>query len=71
MGFLFFSFRPVQLEFSSGFPMTKQFYLAKVEDGQNIQIKRFSDELGEVHYAEGTSLFSVAFGSAEQAVGDY
>lgn len=51
--------------------MTKQFYLAKVEDSQNIQIKRFSDELGEVHYAAGTSLFSVAFGNAEQAVGDY
>lgn len=40
---------------------TKQFYLAKGEDSQNTKIKRFSDELGEIHYAEGTSLFSVAF----------
>lgn len=70
-GIFVFSFCPVQLEFSSGFPMTKLFYLAKVEDSQNIQIKRFSDELGEIHYAEGTSLFSVAFGNVEQAVGDY
>lgn len=51
--------------------MTKQFYSAKVEDSQNTQIKRFSDGLEEIHYAEGTSLFSVAFGKVEQAVGDY
>lgn len=51
--------------------MMEQFYSAKVEDSQNTQMKRFSDELGEMHYAEGTSLFSVAFGKVEQAVGDY
>lgn len=51
--------------------MMEQFYSAKVEDSQNTQIKRFSDELGEIHYAEGTSLFSAAFGKVEQAVGNY
>lgn len=51
--------------------MTEQFYSARVEDSQNTQMKRFSDELGEMHYAKGTSLFSVAFGKVEQAVGDF
>lgn len=69
--FLFFPFRPVQFKFSSGFTMTEQFYSAKVEVSQDTQMKRFSDELGEIHYAERTSLFSVAFGKVEQAVGDY
>lgn len=57
-GIFVFSFCPIQLEFSSVFPMTKQFSSAKVEDGQHIQIKRFSDELREIHYAEGTIMFS-------------
>lgn len=51
--------------------MTEEFYSARVEDSQNTQMKRFSDELGEMHYAKGTSLFSVAFGKVEQAVGDF
>lgn len=66
-----FSFCHVQLKFLSGFTMTKLFYSAKVEDSQNTQIRRFSDELGETHYAEGTSLFSEAFGEVEQAAGDH
>jgi len=45
--------------------------LAKVENSQNTQIKRFSDELGEIHYAEDTPLFSVAFGKVVHVVGDY
>lgn len=51
--------------------MMERFYSVKVEDSQNTQVKRFSDELGEIHYAKGTSLFSVAFAIVEQAIGDY